>query len=261
MNNDAVSEMVKAGLSDDVVISKIDAAPGNYDTSTSALVALKKANVSDKVVSALVTKAYEPASAPAACAQTANDPNDPNSPHDPGVYLLTTGPDGAPRMVFVDRVGESAMKVSNLVGAAFSFGAAKMKLKTDIPGAHATVRTTAARPVFYMYFPDIASFGAFAGVDMITSPSQFALSQVDVQKDNREIVIAKMGLGGATIGADKKKTVAFTVDRIRPRIYKIVPSAGLKPGEYAFVAVLMGAIAEIPPTVVVYDFGVDPLAQ
>jgi len=56
LNNDAVIRMAKAGLSDDVIITSINANPGVYDTSTDGLVALKKAKVSDKVVSAIIVK-------------------------------------------------------------------------------------------------------------------------------------------------------------------------------------------------------------
>jgi len=67
LNNDAVIKMAKAGLSDDVIITSINANPGSYDTSTDGLVALKKAKVSDKVVSAIIVKSANggpPAAAP-----------------------------------------------------------------------------------------------------------------------------------------------------------------------------------------------------
>lgn len=57
LNNDAVTKMVKASLSDELIISTINAQPGSYDTSADGLIALKTANVSDKVVAAIVLKA------------------------------------------------------------------------------------------------------------------------------------------------------------------------------------------------------------
>ena len=61
LNNDAVIKLVKAGLSDDLIVSTINAQAGTYDTSTDGLIALKTAGVSDKVVSAMVAKAAAPA--------------------------------------------------------------------------------------------------------------------------------------------------------------------------------------------------------
>jgi PDZ domain-containing protein len=60
LNNDAVIKLVKAGLSDDLIVTTINAKPGTYDTSADGLIALKAAGVSDKVVSAIVQKKVEP---------------------------------------------------------------------------------------------------------------------------------------------------------------------------------------------------------
>lgn len=84
MNNDAVVKMVKAGLSDAVIIETIDASAGSYDTSPNALIALKQAGVSDKVISAIVTR--NPAATllksaePSPAAPGASTPSDANSP-------------------------------------------------------------------------------------------------------------------------------------------------------------------------------------
>ena len=63
MNNDAVIKMVKAGLSDDLIVTTINSDPGKYDTSVNGLIALKQAGVSDKVVAAMVSKNATPAAA------------------------------------------------------------------------------------------------------------------------------------------------------------------------------------------------------
>jgi hypothetical protein len=67
LNNDGVIKMVKAGLSDDLIVSTINAQPGSYDTSADALNALKAAGASGKVLVAIVMKTAGPAQvAPAA---------------------------------------------------------------------------------------------------------------------------------------------------------------------------------------------------
>jgi hypothetical protein len=63
LTNDSVIKLVKAGLSDDLIVSTINASPGTYDTSANGLIALKSAKASDKVVTAIVTKATAPAPA------------------------------------------------------------------------------------------------------------------------------------------------------------------------------------------------------
>lgn len=54
MTNDDVEQMLAAGLTDDVVVQAISANEGRFDVSPAALLALKKANVSDKVVEAML---------------------------------------------------------------------------------------------------------------------------------------------------------------------------------------------------------------
>jgi hypothetical protein len=77
MNNDAVVKLVKAGLSDDIIVSTINGSSGAYDTSADALVALKTAGVSNKIISAIVLKASTPPSSakhPAAAAGPGTTP-------------------------------------------------------------------------------------------------------------------------------------------------------------------------------------------
>jgi len=57
LNNDSVINLVKAGLSDDLIISTINASPGTYDVSAGGLTALRSAGAGDKVVSAVMARA------------------------------------------------------------------------------------------------------------------------------------------------------------------------------------------------------------
>jgi hypothetical protein len=57
ITNDAVIKLVKAGLSDDVIVSFINTSPGSYDASPNAVIALKNAGTSDRIVSAVIAKA------------------------------------------------------------------------------------------------------------------------------------------------------------------------------------------------------------
>ncbi len=54
LNNQTVVEMTKAGLSKTIVITKINSAAGDYDVSAKALIELKKANVEDEIVQAMM---------------------------------------------------------------------------------------------------------------------------------------------------------------------------------------------------------------
>jgi hypothetical protein len=60
LNNDAVIKLVKAGLSDDLIVTTINSSPGLYTTTTDALIAFKQAGASDRVISAIIAKASAP---------------------------------------------------------------------------------------------------------------------------------------------------------------------------------------------------------
>lgn len=258
LTNDAVMQLVQAGVSDEIILAKLRSSASAFDTSTDAIIALKKAGVSNQVLAAMVKAGGSASqSAQGRPSYALQDANDPATKHDPGVYLLVEPAGGERRMIFIDRSGEASLKFSNAAGAAFSFGIAKAKLNAQIPGPRASVRSTESRPVFYMYFPDMSAMAAFAGTNMITSPKQFSLLSLEAEKNFRETAVARVGMGSASMGADPKRSVAFTTERVRANVYKVSPSEDLKPGEYAFIATLPAPDPEVPPSVIVYDFGMD----
>jgi hypothetical protein len=65
LTNEAVIKMTKAGLSDDLIVTTVNASQSRFDTSTDGLIALKAGGATDKVVSAILLKASA-ATAPAA---------------------------------------------------------------------------------------------------------------------------------------------------------------------------------------------------
>src|SRR5438445_13765204 len=65
MTNQTVVEMVKAGLSESVVVAKIGTSSTNFDVRTDALIALKNNGVPEKVIEAILSP-----SAPAASAES-----------------------------------------------------------------------------------------------------------------------------------------------------------------------------------------------
>jgi hypothetical protein len=56
MDNSSVMKMTKAGLGDDLIIQTINTQPGRYTTDADALIVLKDAGVSDRVITAMINK-------------------------------------------------------------------------------------------------------------------------------------------------------------------------------------------------------------
>jgi hypothetical protein len=63
MNNESVVNLMKAGFSEDVIISAISRSQGAFDTSVDGLIALKNAGITNKEISAIMAKAYPQSSA------------------------------------------------------------------------------------------------------------------------------------------------------------------------------------------------------
>src|SRR5947209_3452559 len=56
LNNDGLIKLIKAGLSDDLIVSTINASPAAYNTSADGIVALKASGASDKIIAAMLMK-------------------------------------------------------------------------------------------------------------------------------------------------------------------------------------------------------------
>jgi hypothetical protein len=66
MTNETVIQMVKAGLSESVILAKMRSSPTKFDTRTESLIALKQAGTPEKVMQAIINGGAPPASASAA---------------------------------------------------------------------------------------------------------------------------------------------------------------------------------------------------
>lgn len=56
LTNDSVIKLVKAGLSEDLIVQTVSSQPGTYALGADNIVALKKAGVSDKIIAAMLNR-------------------------------------------------------------------------------------------------------------------------------------------------------------------------------------------------------------
>jgi len=259
LDNAAVLKLEKAGLGDDLIVSTINGQPGHYSLSTDDMIALKQAGVSDRVIGAMIQKnAGVPAGTAAvqssanhgnpAQSGTSSDPNDPNAPHDPGIYMYTKGPNGM-ELDLLESSVYSQGKSGGFITSALTYGIAKIKMKAVIQGAHSNLHTNDSNVVFYFYFEE--SGKSFGGPE---TPNVYTLLKLDVKDNTRETQTGSMGATGSSTGTDNKATSGFTYSKIKPGIYKVIPEAGLKPGEYCFIPA--GGQAGSAAANVLFAFGI-----
>jgi hypothetical protein len=285
-----VVAMKQAGLSDDIVIAKIQQHNVPSELSTTDLIGLKKEKVSDAVIRTLIDPASQSSSSstspttlavqspalarlsninpsgatPEAGQAAVGDPNDPLTPHDSGIYLYTKDHSGNPKMVMLERTAYQGAKTGGIFTSAMTYGVAKMKIKAVIPGKKADLRVESSKLIFYFYFDDKAAGlgrGGFGGSN-VSNPNQFALLRLNVEKNARTTEIGQFSMWGGSSGSNEKSMIPFKSERIGPGLYKVEVASDLKGGEYCFVASsgTVGAYGAGATTARdLFDFGIDTM--
>jgi hypothetical protein len=249
LTNDSVTSMVKGGLSEAVVLARIRSSPANFDTSTSSLLALKKAGVSDKVIEAMVTAPRSGAAAAAApAAPTPAAPSAATSAPPPSVSAAARSSAGGaaatlPRDSIYHLNGAKYTELQpQVVEIEMSHAVFSQKSEVVLGGRRAEYRITDKQPQFYSYY----------------APTEALLVKLKPgdKKNDRNL---KMGSGGyhpyggsSRQGIRGEDRIAVKSEREANGFYRITPSSPLPSGEYGFI-VLSGATAGGR----MFDFGVD----
>jgi hypothetical protein len=215
LNNDAVVKLIKAGLSEDLVVSTINASPGKYDTSADGLIALKTAGASDKVISAIVMKAS--GATPAAAAPVAASASGlPAGIDEVGVYYKDKSGNWTKLMPEIVN-----FKTGGVMKSILSEGIVKGDINGHVEGQHAKV--TATFPVsFAVYVPE--------GTEI----TEYQLLRLRENGNNREFRSMTGGVFHASGGA-KRDTLDFQPQRLTTRVYQITLDSSLGKGEYGLL--------------------------
>ena len=218
LTNESIIKMVKAGLSDDIVISTINSQPAKYSTGPDDLISLKSAGVSDKVIGAMVAKSSgspagatpaAPATAPAAVPAGAGPVNE------VGVYYNKGGAwtDLNPEVVNFKTGG-----VLKSIGTA---GIVKGDVNGHVNGEHSPNQLKSPVDIL-VYTPEG------------TAITEYQLLRLHDSKDSREFRTVTGGVlhvsGGAT-----RDLVPFESKKIAPRTYEIVLPPSLGSGEFGLL--------------------------
>jgi len=215
MNNDAVIKMVKAGLSDDIIVGSISSQPGQYDTSADGLIALKTAGASDKVVAAMISKASG-AAAPAAAAAPAPSNGLPPGIDEIGVYIQDKSGNWVSLMPEVVN-----FKTGGVLKSLATNGLVKGDINGHIEGPKA--KTTATLPVVFAVYTQDG-----------TAITEYQLLRLRVNSDNREFRSMTGGVFHASGGA-KRDSVDFQATKLAPRLYQVTIDPTLGKGEYGIL--------------------------
>ena len=232
----SVVKLVKAGLSEDLIVTTINSSAGKYDTSANGLIALKKAGATrqsnrrrgaeslgrfagrSRTAAAIAPHASRKAPAGSAIQQHSFAPG-----------ALPTGVDSI-GVYYLDKDGitwqEVPAEVVNFkAGGALKHYASAGVLKgemTGIVGGNRSSLSLKAPASFILYVPEGRA------------PGEYQLLQLHANADSREFRAANGGIVHDAGGA-LRDVMDFTAKKIAPRVYLIELGEDMDRGEYGFL--------------------------
>lgn len=242
MTNDEVISLAKAGLNPSIIVNKIKTSKSNFDLSTDALIRLKKAGISDDIVTAMLeAKSGKSMAATANAGSTTavnGNPNDPLAPHNFGIYMYEEK-NGVKKMTQMSPNVSAQNRTGGMFTSSLTYGIGKVKTKANLPGTTAALQIQETTPVFYFYL-DTKSGGLNTSSGVPSTPNEFTLIRFNVRSDNREVTIAKGNAFGTKGGLSDEYVVPFDAVSVGEGIFKITPKVALKNGEYGFYLINSG---------------------
>jgi hypothetical protein len=280
MTNQDVVKLVKAQVSEDLIVAKIRQSKTKFDMSTDGIVALKEAGVSDRLIAVMLNPSdpVPPAATrpPAPAVKSAPAPGTNTAPSGPASNaargVVATGSSAAPRTPSAARPVEIAQAPANY-GVYIELGGqlkplgriqtkvqiskfrtllksmipfVRQKVDINIPGAHSTSRFEALRPNFYAFFPPSRDV------------SKFKLLQCKITGQNFD----QRTLANASILFSTEQNQDEILCDIGPTgvkdLYRISPREDLPSGEFGFVEGNTGSKSTSNIEILdVYDLGID----
>lgn len=256
VTNKTVIQLKTAGLSADIIKAKIQGSACRFDFSTDALIALKKANVPDDVITAMLNKS----NSTSATTNNQSGSTDTVANVTPGIYYCKGK---TCKLTELEASVYSQAKMGSGILTAMTYGAAKTKMKATLSGDKANLQIEERKPVFYFYFDKSSSnnFGNNAAQAFwfasATSPNEFLLVKFSTTKKSREVVTGSWNsYAGMSSGIDDKNKVSFKYEKISQGVYKVYTEQALEDGEYCFMYAGGTAVYGNAPLQKVYDFGI-----
>jgi hypothetical protein len=239
LTNDDIVTMVQAGLPQDVIVEKIKTSKTAFDTSTDALVALKKAGVGGDIIRVMVNPAAE--SKPTAMVSPFVNTNAPAPCQVPPGGQAPWLSGASPAMWYSDPEKGDRVEVNyergtiSHVGFA-GFGSSLLVLHPIKAGARVNGR---------------AQFLS------CLNPTDAPLVHFSLDKgsDERNTSVGRITPWNISFHISEEDLVPFKFEKTPEGYFRITPSTPLKSGEYGFVP--QGSIGFFSAGERVYSFGVD----
>ena len=240
LTNKNVVDLYKAGLNNNLIITKIQSATAKFDVSTAGLISLKKESLPEDIIEAMVNKtslvtnsspivAATGQSLPPAKTSASNLP-------EPEIIGAVYFYDAAHKLMALEKSTATMRTHTKALG----YGGAQTTFEID--GDKSKVRINSGNaPAF------IVNTGGGTG-------DGFVLYKVETKKGKRQAIAATFSSFSGMKGS--KGIMPVDVKMVKPNIFQLIPSATLDKGEYFFAGKSAGNALSSTSTDV-YAFGVD----
>jgi hypothetical protein len=221
LTKDQVIQMWKAGLSEDVILARVNAEPAPMKLSADDLIALKQAGVTDNIIKAMLAPAAAsapaPAPDPAAAAPPDANPADEYADLDTGVYYKVNG------VWTIMPTEQINWKSGGLLKSIATQGIVKGDINGHLKGKESS--TILKTPLEILIKTQ-------EGIEA----TDYVLVHLHVNSDNREFRTLTGGVFHAS-GGSARDAVAFQEVKVGKHVYSItLPDKMTAGGEYAFLA-------------------------
>ncbi len=238
LTNNIIIKLSKAGLGDDVIITKINSSSDQFNTSIDSMVYLKEQGVSSTIINAMVKVTTKETNEANKSAYS----NDPTAMHRSGVYWYNKK-EG--KLVKLDPIGLAGEKANaSSIGYQGIWSTSSYTTYT-VTGEASNLQIQDSLPEFYFYFnisksnsEDLNS-GGFS-TNQITSPNSFTCVIFNFKKKMRyfESSTSTSGNWSASYasGIKEKNKVLFKYEKVDEEggIYRVWFLKPLDNAEYAF---------------------------
>ncbi len=263
-----ILQMVKAGLSEDMIIKFIQANDTALDTSVQGIVALKNAGVSDRIIEAMIetqARTKGKTSGEVKSPEAGSEAQPTTAPTISGHPKIALSPDPWPTEVasmpreiglyyshegkFTQLFGKPIVgtKTGGFIKKAFTVGISKTRTKGQLPGKHAQLQLSQRQPAFYFYLPEGQT------------PEDFVIIRTEVKSASREFEVGASGgfTGTTSRGLALKNVFPILIERLASRVYRVTPDRELEEGEYGLLGTFTSAtIGLAGGGEKIYDFGI-----
>lgn len=237
VTNPLVVSMVKAGLDNTIIVTKINNSETKFDVSVNALTQLKKQGVSNEIIAAMVAKGSESAPAPVHDTKaTASKVSKNASKQLQNInHPYALNPSDNATMATEKAIAEYKAKK-------IAMGYGGVNYQYELTGAKSAVRVSSAGEVSFL----IQTAG--------NALPELVLYKASSAGGKRIALVGKFKTMSADALQSGKDAVTYNTASEGNNVYRLTPSVKLGPGEYMFVP----KSASLTTTSTdVYAFGID----